>query len=105
MQKIIKGDNVQILLGRDRGKSGTVERVLGKQDKVVVGGINMVKRHVKGRQGIEGGIIDIIKPLNLSNVSLVCPNCKKATRVGFKITGDTKTRFCKKCGKEIGGRK
>lgn len=102
MQKIHKGDTVQILLGKDRGKSGQVERVLNKTDKVVVTGLNVFKRHLKSRQGIEGGIIEIVKPVNISNVILVCPNCKKTTRVGFKVSGDSKIRLCKKCGKEIG---
>src|SRR5260221_14166888 len=102
MKKIIKGDNVQILLGKDRGKTGQIERVLPKDLQVLVGGVNVYKRHVKGRQGVEGGIIDLVKPLNISNVALICPNCKKMTRVGFKITDGVKLRFCKKCGKEIG---
>ena len=102
MQKIHKGDTVQILLGKDRGKTGTVERVLSKEGRVFIGGVNLVKRHVKKQGQIEGGIIDIVKPMNISNVSLVCPSCKKPTRVGIKITGTSKVRFCKKCGKEIG---
>lgn len=101
MQKIVKGDNVQILLGKDRGKTGSVERVLAKEGMVFVANVNMVKRHVKRQGQIEGGIIDIIKPVNLSNVSLVCPKCKKMTRVGFTVTDSGKKRVCKKCGKEI----
>jgi large subunit ribosomal protein L24 len=101
MQKIHKGDNVQILLGKDRGKTGAVERVINKNEKIVITGVNVYKRHVKGKQGIEGGIIDIVKPINISNIALVCPSCKKPTRVGFSVTGDVKIRICKKCGKEI----
>ena len=102
MFKIKKGDNVQILLGKDNGKTGSVERVLTKDGRVLVNGINLFKRHVRKFQGIEGGIIDLPKSVNLSNVALVCPSCKKPTRVGFKITDDVKSRVCKKCGKEIG---
>ncbi len=102
MQKIHKGDNVQIMLGKDQGRTGAVERVLAKKDRLVIAGINTFKRHIKGKQGIEGGIIDITKPVNFSNVQLVCPNCKKPTRVGFKIDKDIKIRICRKCGKEIG---
>jgi large subunit ribosomal protein L24 len=102
MNKLKKGDTVQILLGKDRGKSGQIERVLTKKEQIVVGGLNVYKRHVKGRMGIEGGIIDLVKPMNLSNVALICPNCKKMTRVGFKVTDSGKMRVCKKCGKEIG---
>ncbi len=102
MSKIKKGDTVQILLGKDHGKSGKVERVLGKESKVYVEGANLVKRHVgKKVTGGEGSIVEIPKPINLSNVALVCPNCKKVTRVGYKINGETKTRICKKCGKDI----
>ena len=99
--KIKKGDKVRVLLGKDRGKEGKVEFVSVKRQKVFVGGANLYKRHVKKQKDIQGGIIDIPKPLDISNVALVCPNCNKLTRVGFKITGETKIRICKKCGKEI----
>lgn len=100
--KIKKGDKVKVLLGKDRGKEGTVEKVMAKKGKVFVERINLYKRHVKKMQNIEGGIIEIPKPLDISNVALICPNCKKITRVGFKMEGETKIRICKKCGKEIG---
>lgn len=99
--KIKKGDKVKIMLGKDSGKEGTVEFVMAKEKKVFVGGANLYKRHVRKMQGIEGGIIDLPKPMNISNVSLICPNCKKVTRVGFDITGKTKVRICRKCKKEI----
>lgn len=99
--KIKKGDNVQILLGKDRGKTGTVERVLAKEGKVFISGSNLYKRHVKKQGQIEGGIIEVMKPMSISNIALVCPSCKKVTRVGFKQDGDLKLRVCRKCGKEI----
>ncbi len=108
MKKLKKGDKVQIMLGKDRGKSGQVERVLSKEQQVLVTGMNMYKRHVKGQGQIEGGVIQISKPLNVSNVTLICPNCNKPTRVGFQVTKqslrssdlkDIKSRVCKKCGK------
>lgn len=101
MNKIKKGDNVQILLGKDQGKTGPVEKVMVKEGKVLVTGINTYKRHVRKHQGMEGGIVELSKPLDFSNVALVCPNCKKVTRVGIKIEGSDKLRICKKCGKEI----
>lgn len=101
MQKILKGDNVKILLGKDEGKTGTVGRVLTKEGKVFVEGVNITKRHVRRQGQIEGGIIDLIKPIDISNVALVCPNCKKPTRVGFSVTDKGKLRICRKCGKEI----
>ena len=101
MSKIRKGDEVQILLGKNRGKSGKVLRVLSKKNKVLVEGINLYKRHVKKMQNVEGGIMEIPKPLDISNVALICPNCQKITRVGYKMDGGEKVRVCKKCGKEI----
>lgn len=104
--KILKGDTVQILLGKDHGREGKVEKVLSKKGKVLVAGINSVKRHVgKRTTGMEGGIINIIKPVDISNVVLICPNCKKPTRVGFKKEGADKVRVCKKCNKVIGAQK
>lgn len=99
--KIKKGDKVKILLGKDRGKEGKVEFVLGKKGKVFIGGANLYKRHVRKMQNMEGGIIDIPKPLDISNVALICPSCNKVTRVGYKKISDTKVRVCKKCKKEI----
>lgn len=102
MQKIKKGDTVKILLGKDRGKDGKVERILLKNGKVLVGGVNLVKRHIgKKVTGQEGTVLELPKPVDISNVALICPNCKKPTRVSFKITGNIKTRICKKCKKEI----
>lgn len=99
--RIKKGDKVRILLGKDRGKEGKVEYVVGKIGKVFVGGANMYKRHVKRKGSVQGGIIDIPKPLNTSNIALICPSCNKVTRVGYKIVGNDKVRICKKCQKEI----
>jgi len=99
--KIQKGDKVKILLGKDRGIEGKVEFVLGKEKKVFVRGANLYKRHVKKHGNIEGGIINIPKPLDISNVALICPNCNKVTRVGYSMSGDTKVRLCRKCKKEI----
>jgi large subunit ribosomal protein L24 len=101
--KIRKNDTVKILIGKDSGKTGKVERVFTKKGQVVVAGMNIAKRHIKkGITGNEGTTLDIPKPLNISNVGLVCPNCKKVTRVGYKKDGENKLRICKKCDKEIG---
>lgn len=101
MNKIKKGDNVKILLGKDRGKTGAVDRVLIKKGRVVIPGLNMFKRHVKKQGDQIGGIIEIAKSVNISNVALVCPNCKKPTRVGFSVKAQEKFRICKKCKQEI----
>lgn len=92
---------MQIIKGKDRGKSGTVEFVRVKDRKIFVGGANLYKRHVRKQGTLEGGIIDIPKPLDVSNVSLICPSCKKLTRVGYNIVGKEKMRICKKCKQEI----
>ncbi len=99
--KIKKGDKVKIILGKDRGKEGNVAYVKAGEGKVFVEGANIYKRHVKKQGQIEGGIINIPKPLDVSNVGLICPNCKKVTRVGFKVVGKDKMRICKKCKKEF----
>ena len=101
MAKIKKGDKVKILLGKDRGKEGVVEYLMEKSGKVFVSRANIYKRHVRKMQDIEGGIIDIPKPMNISNIGLICPNCKKVTRIGFKLVNKEKVRICRKCGKVI----
>lgn len=99
--KIKTGDNVQILLGKDRGKSGKVLKVWSKEDKVMVENINVYKRHVKKTAQHEGGILDLPKPVNISNVALICPHCKKITKIGVKIENNKKIRICRKCKEEI----
>lgn len=107
--KIKKGDKVKILLGKDRGKEGTVEFVLTKKSRVFVGGANLYKRSLRadalkshgGQDTGKGQIIDIPKSLNVSNVGLICPNCKKITKIGYEVTKTGKVRICKKCRKEI----
>ncbi|HBQ50991.1 50S ribosomal protein L24 [Candidatus Daviesbacteria bacterium RIFCSPLOWO2_01_FULL_38_10] len=101
MSKIKKGDKIKVLLGKDRGKEGQVEKVFSKEGKVLILGVNIYKRHVKKQGQTEGGIIEIPKPINISNVVLMCPLCKKPTRISFKKIKDSKLRVCKKCKKEI----
>jgi large subunit ribosomal protein L24 len=101
MQKIIKGDSVKIMLGKDNGKVAKVVNVSMKEHKVVVEGVNTSKRHVRRMGNVEGGIMDIVKPVDVSNVMLVCPKCNKPTRVGFVIKNSEKHRVCKKCKQEI----
>jgi large subunit ribosomal protein L24 len=98
--KIKKGDTVKILYGKDTGKQGVVSAV--KNGKVIIEGLNMYKKHVKG-DGKEkkSAIIDIAKPMDVSKVMLVCPNCSKPTRVGIKRENGKVERICKKCGKVI----
>jgi large subunit ribosomal protein L24 len=104
MQKIKKGDNVVVLAGKDKGRSGEVLRVMPKDDKAVVRGINQVRRHQKQSQSQEGGIITKEAPIHLSNVALVDPKDGKPTRVGFQTQKDgTKVRVAKRSGEVING--
>jgi large subunit ribosomal protein L24 len=95
---IKKGDTVKILAGKDRGKSGKVSHVDTKTGKVTVEGCNTGKRHMRPkRQGEKGEIVTISKPIDISNVAIVCGNCKKTTRIGFRVDGKSKVRVCAKC--------
>lgn len=99
--KLKKGDEVKVIRGKDKGKTGKIEKVFSKT-KVLIANVNQYKRHLKRRSEKQPSeIITITKPLPIYNVSLICPECKLATRVGFKIERDQKTRICKKCGKVI----
>lgn len=97
------GDRVEVIAGKDKGKRGEVLRVIPKENRVVVEGINMVKRHHRPTQEMmQGGIIEQPAPLHASNVKLVCRNCNEATRTGKRILADgRKVRYCKKCGENI----
>ena len=104
--RIKKGDTVEVLSGNDWGLRGTVQRVLPKKDRVVVSGINTVKKHQRpmraGRGQVQPGIIEFEAPIHISNVMLVCPQCDRRTRVGFTWQEDgRKVRVCKKCGEAI----
>lgn len=100
--KIRKGDNVQVLSGNDKGKTGEVLEVIPGTNKIIVKGINIRKKHVKPRkQGEEGGIIPVECAIHSSKVNVVCPKCGKATRIGYEIEKDQKVRVCKKCNAKI----
>ena len=99
--KLKTGDNIKITAGKDKGREGKIEKGFPKASKVLVAGVNLYKKHVKGFQGQKGGIYDIPRPLNLGNIALICPKCKKVTRIGFLKKTDKKVRICKKCRKEI----
>lgn len=101
MAKIKKGDLVEIIIGKDKGKKGRVLKFWSKKKKIIVEGLNLVVKHVKPRRENEKGQrVKIPSPLWLSKVMLICPHCKKKTRVGFRFFENKKARICKKC-KEI----
>lgn len=100
--KIRKGDIVKIMAGKDGGKTGKVLRVDSKGNKILVEGLNLAKKHRRPkRQGEKGEIVMVAKPLEVSKVMLVCPTCKKVTRMGYEFLAGKKTRFCKKCKSAI----
>jgi large subunit ribosomal protein L24 len=105
--KIRKGDKIVILTGRDKGRSGEVVEVRPSEERALVRGINMVKRHQRQTPQQEGGIISKEAPVHLSNLALADPKDGKPTRVGFKIIGEgdnrKKVRFAKRSGVEIDG--
>ena len=103
MHRIKRNDTVIVLAGRDRGKQAVVRKVIPEADRAIVTGVNLVKRHTKPRGiGQPGGIVEREAAIHLSNVMLVCRNCGKASRVGYRLRDDkTKARVCKACGQDI----
>lgn len=100
--KIHKGDIVKIITGKDLGKTGKVEKAFPSEGKVLVGGVGFVKKHTRPeRAGQKGGIIRKAKPVDVSNVMLVCQKCAQPARVGCRREGQRKARFCKKCEQEV----
>ncbi len=96
--KIKKGDKVVIISGKDRGKTGGVEKSLPKESKVVVSGLNIAKKMVKpSKKNPGGGIIEFNVPVSVSDVAIICSHCGKKTRVGYVIKDKTKIRICKRC--------
>jgi large subunit ribosomal protein L24 len=94
---------VEVIAGKDRGKRGTITQVLPEQNRVIVEGVNMVKRHLRRQpNALQAGIIDKPAPLSRSNVMLVCPNCGELTRVGHTRLPDGKhARICKNCNEIV----
>lgn len=99
--RIKSGDKVQIIAGKDKGKQGTVLKTLPKQGRVVVEGLNIVKKHQKPSQMTNGGIEEVPAPIHVSNVKLVDPSTGEATRVGYRFEDGKKVRFAKKSDKTI----
>ena len=96
--KILKGDTVKILIGKDKGREGLVVKSIPKKDKVVVKGLNLYKKCIKPSQGKPGSIIEKERSITVSKVALICPNCKKTVRVAYQIDkSGEKYRICRKC--------
>lgn len=106
MQRIKKGDTVEVIAGKDIGERGQVINVLNKDNRVVVEKVNILKKHQKaqqaGRQQVQAQILEFEGPIHLSNVMLVCKSCNQATRVGYRVLDNgKKTRYCKKCDSNV----
>jgi len=100
--RIKKGDTVLIISGKDKGKKAKVLVAFPRQNKITVEGVNIVKKHRRPRSEKEKGqVVEIPKPIDVSNVKLVCPKCSQTVRVGYKRVEKKKYRVCKKCGQEI----
>ncbi len=105
MQRIKRGDTVEVIAGKDKGIRGDVLRVLPKANRVVVERVNIARKHQRpvqaGRQQVQPGIIEFEAPIHASNVMLVCPKCNKPTRVGLQRQEDRSVRVCKQCDSVI----
>ncbi|MDP3093473.1 MAG: 50S ribosomal protein L24 [bacterium] len=100
--RIKKGDQVIIISGKDRSKKGKVLKVFPKENRVLVEGLNLRKKHLKPKKsGEKGETIQVSVPLDASNVKFVCPKCSQPARLGYKLTEKKKFRVCKKCNQEI----
>ena len=100
--KVKQGDNVLIIAGKDKSRTGKIIKAFPKESKILVEGINLKKKHVRPkREGEKGQIVEIPAVLDISNVKIICPKCGKATRVGYKIEKDIKNRICKACKQVI----
>jgi large subunit ribosomal protein L24 len=96
--KLRKGDEVEVLSGKELGKRGDIMRVIPRTNKVIIDRVNLVKKHQKPtRTTMQGGIIDKEMPLDASNVGIVCKSCHKATRIGYRFEDGKKFRVCRKC--------
>lgn len=106
MQRVKKGDTVEVIAGKDKGERGEVAAVYPKEDRVVVEGVNILKKHQKarqaGRQQVQAQIVEFEGAIHLSNVMVVCKSCNQATRVGYRVRDDgMKVRVCRKCNADI----
>jgi large subunit ribosomal protein L24 len=101
--KIKKNDQVEIIAGKDKGRVGTVLKVLSTKNKAIVEKVNIIKRHTKpSPANQQGGIIEQEAPIQLSNLKVICPKCSKTVRVGKKVLDDgIKVRVCKRCGESV----
>lgn len=95
-----------VIAGREKGKTGLIERVFPTEDKIIVKGLALAKKHIKpSKKNPQGGIIEINQKINTSNVMILCPACGKPSKISFKVTDKSKSRICKKCGASLASAK
>lgn len=100
--KLKKGDNIKVIRGKDKGKTGKIEKALPKENKVLVANVNLFKRHMKARsQSQPSEIVTLTKPIAAASVAFICPKCKKQSRIGYKIEKGVKSRTCTNCKSEV----
>lgn len=101
--KLKKGDQVEVILGKDKSRKGEVERVYPKSNRALVKGVNIYKKHVKKSESVpKGGVVEINRSLSVNKVMLICPSCKEKTRIGYTFDSKgQKQRICRKCQKVI----
>ncbi|MEK7636017.1 MAG: 50S ribosomal protein L24 [Patescibacteria group bacterium] len=100
--KIKKNDTIKIISGKDRNKIGKVIKVIPDKNKVLIEGLNLYKKHVRPkREGEKGQTVLVSRPLNISNIMVICQSCGKAVKIGYSVKNAIKTRICKKCGMKI----
>ena len=100
--KLKKGDNIKVIRGKDKGKTGKIEKAIPKENKVLVANVNLFKRHMKARsQNQPSEIVTLTKPIAAASVAFLCPKCKKQSRIGYKIEKGVKSRICNNCKSEI----
>ncbi len=100
--KVKKGDTVLIISGKDKGKTAKILKSIPKDQKILVEGVNLKKKHVRPKkEGEKGQIVQLPAPMNASNVKIICPKCGKAARIGYKMEKEIKNRICKKCGQVV----
>lgn len=100
--RLKKGDKIKVMSGKDNGREGIVERVYPKTGKVLITGVNIYKKHIKKNEKMpQGGTVEVPRPLNVAKVMLICPKCKKLTRIRYEISKNKKYRVCKKCKSKI----
>lgn len=100
--KLKKGDKVKIIVGKDKGRQGVIEKVYDKQNKALIPGINIYKKHIKKSEKVpQGGVVELPRPIDVSKIMLVCAKCGKPSRVGYEVNKGKKSRVCKRCDSKI----